>query len=437
MYPSILDSMAQSARLVHRYLLELHYGVALNDEHYLNPNLLYDEAQEAPFVVPQILDKRQKGGRKRTVLYQPPAKDSLLPDTDAPQQFDRDQTDQPLTERQGISRLFAYMGTGQGNKTSDFLLNGLDPKRGKFPMAFNDLLECVAHFEAAELNNREVVRATQVAFLTAHISAAMDTTCKGDHKRKYTLLEKFGPYFSERVQTLWCGFLGDLLGKNPETYTGDNTSCRVSLCDLSIVSYPSSGQDDDHNLYWTTKSLICPWKGDGGFAYASGFFLCIQIKPCIWAESRERRRRKKANTGAKQRSVGEGSQIYVDSLVVSRKSMANTLHIKSNLTFDCLIQAEVRNGVVREIGDLKAGQMRMFPLADIEGCAVGEIINPSSVKLNVKARTIPGQLENPLEVVSPVEIEFSGSANGVARFIIGYDATPGLTIDRVWYRYNV
>ncbi|KAK7016581.1 hypothetical protein R3P38DRAFT_2785772 [Favolaschia claudopus] len=74
--------------------------------------------------------------------------------------------------------------------------------------------------------------------------------------------------------------------------------------------------------------------------------------------------------------------------------------------------------------------MRMFPLADIEGCAVGEI-------LNVKARTIPGQLENPLEVVSPVEIEFSGSANGVARFIIGYDATPGLTIDRVWYRYNV
>ncbi|KAK7016133.1 hypothetical protein R3P38DRAFT_3203953 [Favolaschia claudopus] len=105
---------------------------------------------------------------------------------------------------------------------------------------------------------------------------------------------------------------------------------------------------------------------------------------------------------------------------------ANMLHIKSNLTFDCLIQAEVRNGVVREIGDLKAGQMRMFPLADIEGCAVGEI-----------ARTIPGQLENPLEVVSPVEIEFSGSANGVARFIIGYDATPGLTIDRVWYRYNV
>ncbi|KAK7026899.1 hypothetical protein R3P38DRAFT_3191100 [Favolaschia claudopus] len=101
---------------------------------------------------------------------------------------------------------------------------------------------------------------------------------------------------------------------------------------------------------------------------------------------------------------------------------ANALHIKSNLTFDCLIQAEVRNGVVREIGDLKAGQMRMFPLADIEGCAVGEI-------LNVKARTIPGQLENPLEVVSPVEIEFSGSANGVARFIIGYDATPGLTID--------
>ncbi|KAK7016134.1 hypothetical protein R3P38DRAFT_3203954 [Favolaschia claudopus] len=200
--------MAQSAHLVHRYRLELHYGVALNDEHHLNPNLLYDEAQEAPFVVPQILNKRQKGGRKRTVLYQPPAKDSLLPDTDAPhlgaialllrercnelrdfpagdplllnvlqgghptqgrfsnyaQLLIRSLPPSKLTERQGISRLFAYMGTGQGNKTSDFLLNGLDPKRGKFPMAFNDLMECVAHFEAAELNNREVVRATQVAF---------------------------------------------------------------------------------------------------------------------------------------------------------------------------------------------------------------------------------------------------------------------------------
>ncbi|KAK6984312.1 hypothetical protein R3P38DRAFT_2806672 [Favolaschia claudopus] len=98
---------------------------------------------------------------------------------------------------------------------------------------------------------------------------------------------------------------------------------------------------------------------------------------------------------------------------------ANTLHIKSNLTFDCLIQAEVRNGVVREIGDLKAGQMRTLPLADIEGCAIGEIV------AQCEGTHYP---QNPLEVVSPVEIEFSGSANGVARFIIGYDATPGLKI---------
>ncbi|KAK6981354.1 hypothetical protein R3P38DRAFT_2808275 [Favolaschia claudopus] len=301
MYPFILDSMAQSARSVHRGLLELHYGVALNDEHYLNPNLLYDEAQEAPFVVPQILDTRQKGGRKRTVLYQPPTIDSLLADTDAPHlgaialllrercnelrdfpagdplllnvlqgrhstqgrvQFDRDQTDparqfsnyaqllirslppSKLTERQGISRLLAYMGTGQGNKTSDFFLNGLDPNRGKFPMAFNDLMECVAHFEAAELNNITILadyhagassRATSLAGYKQTFNACIwgqasnhlllqPTIGKGDRKRKYTLLEKFGPYFSERVQTLWCGFLGDLLGKNPETYTGDKKS---------------------------------------------------------------------------------------------------------------------------------------------------------------------------------------------------------------------
>ncbi|KAK6977795.1 hypothetical protein R3P38DRAFT_2581081 [Favolaschia claudopus] len=300
--------MAQSARLVHRGLLELHYGVALNDEHYLNPNLLYDEAQEAP-----ILDKRQKGGRKRTVLYQPPTINSLLPDKDAPHlgaialllrercnelrdfpagdplllnvlqgrhptqgrvQFDRDQTDparqfsnyaqllirslppSKLTERQGISRLLAYMGTGQGNKTLDFLLNG------KFPMAFNDLMECVAHFEAAELNNITILadyhagassRATSLAGYKQTFNACIwgqasnhlllqPTIGKGDHKRKYTLLEKFGPYFSERVQTLWCGFLGDLLGKNPETYTGDKKSWADALkfiIDLKVLGFQS------------------------------------------------------------------------------------------------------------------------------------------------------------------------------------------------------
>ncbi|KAK6969529.1 hypothetical protein R3P38DRAFT_3243111 [Favolaschia claudopus] len=285
--------MAQSARLVHRGLLELHYGVALNDEHYLNPNLLYDEAQEAPFVVPQILDKRQKGGRKRTVLYQPPTINSLLPDKDAPHlgaialllrercnelrdfpagdplllnvlqgrhptqgrvQFDRDQTDP--ARHFSLARLHGHW-PGQQN-----IRLPLDPKRGKFPMAFNDLMECVAHFEAAELNNITILadyhagassRATSLAGYKQTFNACIwgqasnhlllqPTIGKGDHKRKYTLLEKFGPYFSERVQTLWCGFLGDLLGKNPETYTGDKKSWADALkfiIDLKVLGFQS------------------------------------------------------------------------------------------------------------------------------------------------------------------------------------------------------
>ncbi|KAK7027802.1 hypothetical protein R3P38DRAFT_3190887 [Favolaschia claudopus] len=319
MYPTILDSAAHSARLVHRGLLELHHGVALNEEHYLNPNLLYDDGQDVPFVVPDSLAKHKKGTRKKTVLYQPPTKDSLLPEADAPHfgaialllrercnelrgfpavdsilfnvlqgrhptegrvQFDRDQTDparqfsnyaqlliqslppSKLTEPLGLSRLLAYMGTGQGNKTSAFLLNGLDPNLGVFPMAFNSLTECIAHFETAELNNITILadhrtkagsRATSLPGYRQTFNACIwgqasnhlllqPTAGKGDHKRKYTLEEKFAPYFSPRVQTLWCGFLGDLLGKDPATYSGEKKSWADALqfiIDLKVVGFQS------------------------------------------------------------------------------------------------------------------------------------------------------------------------------------------------------
>ncbi|KAK6981348.1 hypothetical protein R3P38DRAFT_3234369 [Favolaschia claudopus] len=319
-HPSILDSAAQSARFVHRGLLELHYGVALNDEHYyLNPNLLYDEGEDALFVVPEALNKQRKATRKKTALYQPPTKDSLLPKAGTPHlgaialllrercnelrkfpkadsilhnvligchptqgrvQFDRDQTDparqfsnyaqllqcslppSKLTEPLGISRLLAYMGTGQGNKTSAFLQNGLDPKNGKFPMAFNDLQECISHFEAAELSNITLLsdyrtkagsRAASLAGYRQTFNACIwgqasnhlllqPTMGKGDRKRKYTLEEKFTPYFSERVQKLWCGFLGDLVGKNPETYTGERKSWADALrfiLDLKVLGFQS------------------------------------------------------------------------------------------------------------------------------------------------------------------------------------------------------
>ncbi|KAK7059346.1 hypothetical protein R3P38DRAFT_3522302 [Favolaschia claudopus] len=268
-HPSILDFAAQSARFVHRGLLELHYGVALNDEHYLNPNLLYDEGEDALFVVPEALNKQRRATRKKTALYQPPTKDSLLPKagtphlgaialllrercnelrkfpkadsilhnvlmavilirvassstetkTDPARQFSNYaqllQCSLPpskLTEPLGISRLLAYMGTGQGNKTSAFLQNGLDPKTANF--LWLSTIFRTGSRAASLAGYRQTFNACIRGQASNHLSL-QPTMGKGDRKRKYTLEEKFTPYFSERVQKLWCGFLGDLVGKNP------------------------------------------------------------------------------------------------------------------------------------------------------------------------------------------------------------------------------
>ncbi|KAJ7716201.1 hypothetical protein B0H16DRAFT_1614389 [Mycena metata] len=210
--PHILDYAARTARIVHRGLLELHYGISLRDEHFLNPDMLYDELEEVPFIAPAL---NRQSSRKRNEYYLPPTPDSLLPDPNAPyfgaiglllrerlnemrgfsagdpvlrnilqgrhptqgyrnittqgrEQFDRDQTDPArqyseyakliskalpgakLTGHLGISRLLAYMGTV--NKTREFVKSG-DGDR----MLFDDLASCVSHFRNTEVENMSLL----------------------------------------------------------------------------------------------------------------------------------------------------------------------------------------------------------------------------------------------------------------------------------------
>ncbi|KAJ6563441.1 hypothetical protein DFH09DRAFT_1279006 [Mycena vulgaris] len=286
-HPDILVFAARAARIVHQSLLELHYGLTLSDEHFLNPDMLYDESEDAPFVVPTV-DRNRQSARKKNQYFLAPTVDSLLPNPAAPyfgaiglilreqcnemrgldegnpilrnvlqgkhptqgrEQFDRDQTDptrqhseyakllfealppSQLTGGLGISRLLAYMGTGQGNKTKSFVTSGMDKTKNRFPMLFKDLADCVDHFETVELSNM---------YLLFDFHAPV--IGKAGKKRKSTVEEKFIPYFSSDVQTKWIAWLGALHGQDPATYQGRKNSWSSALTfilDLKILGFQS------------------------------------------------------------------------------------------------------------------------------------------------------------------------------------------------------
>lgn len=313
--PAILDFAARTARTVHRGLLELHYGVTLSEEHYLNPYLLYDDSEDVPFIAPAISPRQSP--RKRNTYYAPPTLENLLPDPKAPYfgaiglilrercnelrglneadpllrnvlvgkhptqgrvMFDRDQTDPArqyseyakllakslpatkLTGRLGISRLLAYMGTGQGNKTATFVTAGLNADEDDFPMAFESLDKCVSHFETTEIANMVVLSdnhakaGSRAAHLPGYIQTynaciwgqasnhllLQPTLGKGNNKRRYTLEMKFAPYFSDSVQDKWYGWLGDLADKDPAIHPGLRKSWASALrfiIDLKILGF--------------------------------------------------------------------------------------------------------------------------------------------------------------------------------------------------------
>ncbi|KAJ7701592.1 hypothetical protein B0H17DRAFT_1128365 [Mycena rosella] len=310
-YPNILVFAARAARTVHRGLLELHYGVTLSDEHFLNPDMLYDESQDAPFIAPMLAGNQQSTQAKNQ-YFLPPTINSLLPDPAAPYfgtiglilrercnemqelrqadsilrnvlegkhptqgrvQFDRDQTDPArqyseyakllsealppaqLTGGLGISRLLAYMGTGKETKPNT--------AKNIFPMLFKDLADCVNRFETFELANMSVLsddfhvapssRAARIPGYKQTYNACIwgqasnhlllqPVMGKGSNKRRYSIEEKFTPYFSSNVQNKWITWLGGLYGQDPATYQGKKNSWASALrfiLDLRVLGFQS------------------------------------------------------------------------------------------------------------------------------------------------------------------------------------------------------
>ncbi|KAJ7481129.1 hypothetical protein B0H11DRAFT_1724740 [Mycena galericulata] len=126
-----------------------------------------------------------------------------------------------LTTGAGFSSLLAYMGTGQGSMTSQFLQNN--------DMLFSSLDQCVETFRSAEIYNELQGPANALCienkqiygqpsnFLGLHPTIKLDD----ESTRKLELEEKFGQYFSADLQRNWENFIGPIANQDPEYYEGE------------------------------------------------------------------------------------------------------------------------------------------------------------------------------------------------------------------------
>jgi hypothetical protein len=110
-----------------------------------------------------------------------------------------------LTTREGGSAFTVWMCTGQGNMTRDFVA-------GK-NMVFSDLEACVATFSNAS-SRGETCTNTKIWGKSPCSWMALEVD------KKFTIREKFTPMYTKAFQDSWITFLGNLAGRNPNTYTG-------------------------------------------------------------------------------------------------------------------------------------------------------------------------------------------------------------------------
>lgn len=149
-----------------------------------------------------------------------------------------------LTSEAGLSNLLSWLGTGQGFATQSFLNTVLD--RGGFYA--EDVSAMVDQFEKAISTNcyyfnlhtieNTKSRLPKIPELVVthdihiwgqasnHLALFPTYTSGAKRGSKYTLQDKFNQYFTSVVQEQWIKALGDMLNKDPSTYTGPRRSWR-------------------------------------------------------------------------------------------------------------------------------------------------------------------------------------------------------------------
>ena len=137
-----------------------------------------------------------------------------------------------LTSKTGLSNLLSWMGTGQGYKTRSFLESFTHQKE----FFSSNLEEMIGNFQAVVAQNALIVsqypehpRPQDLPGIIPvddmlvwgqpnHLLSSTPMKEKiGGYTTKFTLREKFAPYWTNEVQNAWVAFLGDMLDKDPET----------------------------------------------------------------------------------------------------------------------------------------------------------------------------------------------------------------------------
>lgn len=139
-----------------------------------------------------------------------------------------------MTKITGLSCTLVWMSTGQGSDRTLTFVN----QREFF--VFSGVDDCIRIFDDVLASNASIVAGSQfggkqvdrldgyvcldnpnIYGAAANSLKLLPTRGRKLNKQKYTLLEKFGPFFHPQLMTKWKVFLGDMIGQDPRLFTGE------------------------------------------------------------------------------------------------------------------------------------------------------------------------------------------------------------------------
>lgn len=180
-----------------------------------------------------------------------------------------------LTTSVGLSNLLSWMGTGQGSMTKPFL-NSIARPSGFFSSNIDEIIEI---FHVADSNNIMLSLQSRPTYihlkrisgyipcfdqeiwgqpnnlLNLHPTIRSKArSALGSSKRYLTVEEKLSPYWTESVQSEWVGFLGGMVGCEPDVWTGERPTWLSTLDFVHNLSIPLFGRG--LTLLQTANNLV-------------------------------------------------------------------------------------------------------------------------------------------------------------------------------------
>jgi len=187
-----------------------------------------------------------------------------------------------MTTREGISNLLSWLGTGQGYVTRNFLqtltrshffTSSLQEMIETFQVAINTNASLIASYIHHRGKPQEIP-----GFIFCddqciwgqpnHYLSVSPTRRKGNrdgHSEKFTLQEKFEPYWSDSVQDAWAKLLGNMLNQDPATYAGKRPKWSMAspfLEEINVLTFRSGLTRLQLANYLVTLEIMDPPEPD-------------------------------------------------------------------------------------------------------------------------------------------------------------------------------